>query len=545
MSKRVAYIFKGCELFDNTSEPLKHLDNNVEKIKEALENIGGWKVTSFDLETSKTLHDALKSVIDNTEIEEFLFYYTGHGKGHDEGYYLIGEEDKNINLLDAFSLNEFYSQKVSIVVDACESHHLINKWDNRRPYEILVATKSGLAYEGNLSDMSDFSHEFCRLLIGLSKESGTGVYLEDIQKEMKFSTKQEAEHICVKERFRSIIVNQEVSSEKINLTSLQINLKKVISDDGTLRLYANNLLSKYLNKVNLPEMNYDEIVEHLYDLRQPILCLLHNLNSDILEQNFNALKLEFIEHNTNECCSLESMEKDELNLLINFEVEDEDLSRTKVTIWKYEEPYAIDVKDLEVDLTKDENPIALVDAIFSLVNVSEDNVLLEFILPFELIDIDISSWQNLYEENLVETFRVVHRLSERIERCRNDIRKMESWNKFWQYYKNNQDKTLDATQLPREKSIRFLHLKNTPYIFLDEQLSIGEYGKILNTSASIVYSPIGDDREDFLKKNINIKEELLKDLVEKNFELFCDIPHVLIWDNPSRQIPEKKENTGE
>lgn len=239
MSKRVAYIFKGCISDGVNPEPLKHLDNNVKKIKEVLEENGAWKVKCFNLDNAETLKSALSDVMEVKDIEEFLFYYTGHGKGTKDAYYLIGENEKRINLLDAFSLHDTYTQKVSVIVDACESHTLINIWDNRRPYELFVATKTGLAHEGNLSEMSDFSHCFYEAFQNIVQDS---FQLLDIHQYMKGRlSEQESDYNPTKSRVRSVIgYNKEINQ-----------IKKLLQQKIPISYDFKKKLLEYLEKDNL------------------------------------------------------------------------------------------------------------------------------------------------------------------------------------------------------------------------------------------------------------------------------------------------------
>ncbi len=271
MSKRIAYIFKGSASDGVNPKPLEHLTNNVEKIEEVLKNNGAWDVKYFDLDNAQTLKDALNNVMEVKGIEEFLFYYTGHGKCEQDTYYLIGENESRINLLDAFSLHDTYTQKVSVVIDACESHTLINLWENERPYELLVATKTGLAYEDNLSEMSDFSHCFYEAFQTIAKKT---FKLKDIYAEMEGKLpKQEPDYVEIKSRERSVIGHNKELNKLTNFLKENHTLKAL--KESLLTFYPRRGSNHY--KIRHTD-SFKELFSILFNEKECLTCILKQLN---------------------------------------------------------------------------------------------------------------------------------------------------------------------------------------------------------------------------------------------------------------------------
>lgn len=544
--KNIAFVYSG------DKDGLSSLEPDRNEVERVLSTYGEWdKIINEELENINQFETTLKNY-ENKEIENLFFYFTGHGvrDGISTKDLYLDVSDENSRNMNEFILSIFNTnipKRIAIVLDTCYSGtYVYNSKIISGSFEILTSSSQyGKSSAKSSSDLSLFTRCFCKSIEKLHKTS-TPITLqaihEDIKEELKPQKSLPSSPILLNGNMT--IVKNSPTDDKESLKSIQKNLKIVVPKISTLRKYANNLLSNYLNRADLSVMEYNEIVEHLYDLRKPLLCLLYNLNSDVLQNDFKILKNEFIEYGIDGCCSLEKMQHEELNLLITLEPEDDDISRTKATIWEYKKPYASDKADMIVDLSSS-NPIDFIDKIFSVVNVSESSVLLEFIMPYELIDIDMTQWTTTHGENLVETYRVVRRISERMERLRGNEGKIKSWNEFWTFYKKNCNKNISETKLPSNKTIRFKNFEKTPYIRLQEQLSIEALQKIVNTSASIVMTPtekyidtLGDECE-------KIQDAALNSLVEKGFEYFCDIPHILIWDNPNRQLRKKHEVTGE
>ncbi len=544
--KNIAFICSG------NDEGLPSLEHDREAIYRKLSASSKWHTPIYNnsLATFSNFIDELNKFKDEN-VEDFFFYYTGHGQR--EGVLtkklfveFTNEKPRNLEDFITYIFKILKPNRIALILDACYSATAIQTVEYTLNCSFEIISSSGEVEKSDSvssSNLSLFTEYFIKALDELEYDYKK-ITLEAIKNSQTFKSYPKDFKYAYPATEYGMMEIATPRGEKRHLESVQNNLKKIIDLD-TLRLYANNLLSTYFKSVNLSNMDYDKIVEHLYDLRQPLLCLLHNINADILYQDLQCLRLEFSEYSTAKCCTFEEMEYKELNLLLTFEIPDDDISRTKVTFWEYKEPHAIEKKDLEVDLTNNNNPIDLVDAIFDLVNISQENVLLEFIMPYELIDIDITSWTKSYDESLVETFRVVRRIAERIERYRDDECKLKSWEDFWGYYKQSKDTKLHLTKLPSDKKIRYTYFKETPYIRFDEKITINEYKKLINTTASIVLSPNKKTTKQLDEYCSDMQDIPLGNLVEKSFESFCDLPHILIWDNPSRQIPIIKENRGE
>lgn len=407
MSKRVAYIFKGCISDGVNPEPLKHLDNNVKKIKEVLEENGAWKVKCFNLDNAETLKSALSDVMEVKDIEEFLFYYTGHGKGTKDAYYLIGKNEKRINLLDAFSLHDTYTQKVSVIVDACESHTLINIWDNRRPYELFVATKTGLAHEGNLSEMSDFSHCFYEAFQNIVQDS---FQLLDIHQYMKGRlSEQESDYNPTKSRVRSVIgYNKEINE------IYQLFKEKYTKSDDLKKAILNYLKDNVLNFKTIQSLiDYKKLFEKLLEEKECLYCLLKELNLD--KKYINRVK------EVDDCSKLkrEIAQQRSLTSIILVIRNSTNNSIKDCTITCHEEKSdgSYNIASRSVSKVDFSNKESYEEAIISLLldKQTSDCILeLKLVLPIELFNVDFESIEIKAKFGNNKSLREVFHISKKI-----------------------------------------------------------------------------------------------------------------------------------
>ena len=325
------------------------------------------------------------------------------------------------------------------------------------------------------------------------------------------------------------------------LDDLKKTLKRLVSKEE-LKLYATNLLN--FSSIHLPD-DFDSIVDHLYDHRKPLLCLLKQLDDNrlaiILKKLQNELHISDSELENFDCMK-KDMRRKRCNLLITLEPENDNNEHTKVEIWKDEKPYPYSVYQGEINLSNEKNPTGLVDEIFKHITVSSNDVLIEFIIPYELRNIDFSIWHNSRGSNLGRKFKIVRRLSERMEKSRTDDNAYEDWKTFWEWYQNKKSEKLKKLAIPvkNKNDIFFSDFEEKPYIKCKNPIDSEEmYKAILDETACIVLAPLKEGNTVKQLCSKIGKKDKLENLIKVSYRSLRDeIPYLLIWDNPNR-IPKR------
>jgi hypothetical protein len=161
MPKRIALVCEGHPTLDDSH--LQYLNKSIEAIQTTLQQYGQWTITYHKLKDSGALQQIIKEI--NLDAgDEFLFYYIGHGQVENSNFYIVGEDNPNINFGDILELTEKWNGKVSIILDACRSEQFIHQWNNKIKYEILTSTDQKFAYEEPEFAMSFFTYHFCRAI---------------------------------------------------------------------------------------------------------------------------------------------------------------------------------------------------------------------------------------------------------------------------------------------------------------------------------------------------------------------------------------------
>lgn len=340
---------------------------------------------------------------------------------------------------------------------------------------------------------------------------------------------------------------QEEAQKTGNILERLIRILKEIITLEQLKLYATNLLS--YSSIHLPE-DFDSIIEHLYDYRYPLLCLLKQLDDNriglILKELQEELHISDSDLEKSDYMKID-MKLNRCNLLITLEPENDDTEHTKVEIWKIKQyfPHPQSVYGpVVINLSTKENPTALVDKIFELRKVSRNNVLIEFIIPYELQDIDFASWYNSNNDKIGRRFKIVRRLSERLEKSRIDNGTYEDWKQFWDWYKAKKSSKLKKLVIPvsNKDDISFDDFEEKPYIKCKNVIDFELYKGFIEESACIILASFNKDSNISELCSIINEEEKLEGLIKASFKASRNqIPYILIWDNPNR-IPLRNQN---
>jgi len=544
MSRRIAFICYGkSKNFINKGwDNLNSLVNNVQKVSDYLQKHGNWEIEPFSLQNNDTISNKL-STLKNNNVTEVLLYYTGHGGTSDNKYCLVGEDNEEIlldNILHPIRRSENHIN-FAVIIDACQSGKILKDVVPKENIDFLTSTSSLLQEEKEFDGkwMSVFSYHFCECIRNnIDKNLSLNnivQYFDDNQlinnpQNLKLSTKFS----------KTITITYPIQQDK--LKELKQDLKVRISDVDKLKRYVTNLLP--FDNIDLPD-DFDDIVDHLYKHSEVFLCFLKQLSGNNIEIHFKKFQREFN-------CSDEKleqlsymkidMEQQRENFLIELSPNNGDKTLTDVNIWIDAKPYPTSKYQNTIDLTDDKEVKNFVDDILKQINTSRDEVFLEFIIPFELFDVDFLNWESTDGDIILgETYIIVRRLKERMEKSRTNDTSLKEWRKFWKYYKAKAEITLPncrkIIQNNNYKDIVFRHFKNTPYLRLDNVLnSENIYNRLLRQVACIVLAPTKNDNNNPYS-NEKEKAKKLKELVEISLETFEEeVPYLLVWDNPNRII---------
>jgi hypothetical protein len=144
------------------SKQLRYIDDSVNEVTKTLDH-NGWICKPVRLQTTKEYTDLLVNY-KNKRIDEFLFYFTGHGFGSNSVTFEIylGENELTIEqLLQATKKGLGRSpSKIGLIIDSCYSGKALEYSDEY--VEILTSTDGDTeSFEKTSLGMSVFSHYFC------------------------------------------------------------------------------------------------------------------------------------------------------------------------------------------------------------------------------------------------------------------------------------------------------------------------------------------------------------------------------------------------
>jgi len=168
---RVAFVCSG------RPDNLNYLDNNRDMVDNILSQ-HGWKVINTPLDAISDFNIALQKYPKNS-VEEFLFFYTGHGTySHFQSIFQLEVDNATIKINDIQEaiFEAINPRKQAIIIDACYSGTLDNLILKRDTEFLFSSQAIEQSYESDELKASIFSYYFCEA-IGQNKR-----FLGEIEK---------------------------------------------------------------------------------------------------------------------------------------------------------------------------------------------------------------------------------------------------------------------------------------------------------------------------------------------------------------------------
>jgi len=182
---------------------LQYLRNNKKKLKESLTQ-HGWETREFLFQNLNSLEKVLDEYR-NDNIEELLFFYTGHGETSGRRNLLkLQLESGNIDVNTIIDLIfENKPNKYAIILDACYSGTIDDIEFEYDTEFLFSSSEDEQSYEEKNLESSIFTHYFCELLNSKQKN----ITLEKIKNYIeKKTSKQHAKYISIDSQ---IILNKQ------------------------------------------------------------------------------------------------------------------------------------------------------------------------------------------------------------------------------------------------------------------------------------------------------------------------------------------------
>ena len=412
---KLAIICGGRDAVEKTDTPLQFIENSMKKVEETLE-LNNWICKPLRIDTLENYNTWLDDICKSEQVEEFLFYYTGHGVYGNSisqvGFQLCFKEQKATiaQLIDetrkVFS-TEKEPKKIGFVIDSCYSGDAITERYNDEKFEILTSSDSSKSYEkkGLYKDNPDygisvFSYYFCTIFNEV--EQNDVITLEDISNFVnKSQEKQEPLYSKALKRDKIIIGHNKEINELTNF----------LKENHTLKTLKEKLLTYYPrrasnhNKIRHTD-NFSELMNILLNERKYLKCILKEFDFESSIVN---------EHTTVDCQELKqkvSLENKIDKLIIKVE-ESTEKGLDSATISGYygytSGEYSPTKTVSDLDLSGEKSLIEIpkyIDEV--LIGKKARNIELQLILPDVLLPLDYQT------EEMNSRFVLLKRLVRRL-----------------------------------------------------------------------------------------------------------------------------------
>ena len=333
---KVAFILSGLP------DGLKCLDMNRQKVAATL-NSYGWitrvETTFFSLAVLQTYIEEYK----DKDIDDFIFFYTGHGdSSSDDGILTLKLHDGtnvDINSLYREYISKLRAKRKVIILDACYS----GNFKNRRFHSNIEYLCSSDFDEESYEDIEElensyFSYYFCEAILELNGM----ITLENINDYIKTKIgKQRSKYVSIDSKM--IIANnilpelKELYNEKeVFLESVE-KIIKIFDKEEIYSLAIKYTSSKhYINKIE-DNMTSLSIIEILYDTNQKSVlgCILYELSKVITLNKVlqDLVKKYFSVKNCNKTNKLIPLKNEDNHIFIHFQQDNINDLQYKVSIF--------------------------------------------------------------------------------------------------------------------------------------------------------------------------------------------------------------------
>lgn len=331
--KKVALIYSGYD------KDLNSLEYNREGVAQKLEDFGDWEIKiNKPLENEEQFTKDIDGYKD-TEIDDLLIYYTGHGRLFNGAFQLQMSEKVGITLdtlyghiKNNFENHALLPKRIAIVIDACYSGEAVTKTTMQfGTSEILASSLEGMrSFEtgfpkGVTSDMSLFSHYFCDAIEKLQSELEE-INLKNIQTHInKYVKKQISPRGEVDELgYMPMVIAKGNLKKKKNLANVETiyvrfyptnesNVYQILVNGQTIsfdnKMNQEEIQKKVIDKINsmaipftttkieliLPKELYSEVLplwrEHITPHYETVICSLYK--EDMADKWLPQLKIRW------------------------------------------------------------------------------------------------------------------------------------------------------------------------------------------------------------------------------------------------------------
>ena len=525
--------------------PLQYIADTLNDVVISLEK-NSWTCIRFTKASSTKEYIKLFENYKGSKIDEFLFYYIGHGSGskheefeiHFESHSLTVHQVKN-NTKEALGR---YPKRMAFVLDACYSGNAVDSKSDIKDIELLTAKdRDSQAFECDVKERTEFSYYFCKVFE--TSQNTDCINLENIADYIA-GAEQTGEDVFYlpnpsrKQDKITIGYNKEINKIRKELNK-KFPLKK-LKEQSLLYFHTEN--TSFNTFVNAK--SFDEALSILLLNQNCLFCLLKELGLDYaslkrVDEDFDclALKKEVLES------------RKIIGIILKIEMKGNDKHKCRVSGWKKLNSMQyrpIPILDTLVDFTEEKGEASYVE---TLTKYLKEKVLegskpkaqleLELMLPYKLFDVDFGSLK--FEK--FETWGQAFNLSKRFLNTYYDYSTADRLDNLKSNSKKYNDLELEALKDLACLEIKTLEDKNnidryndkdknyilltSNYSLIDKLMEMQHYGVPHIITPSEEYACMAKDI-DFKDKCVNEMNNVLFSFV-KDHRNHCKIH--FIYDN--------------
>lgn len=551
MGCRIAFICKGSPSLNKDSESegdLRHLENNIQRVSKLLKKLGNWELIAIDLKNPADIKNQINNIEDSDE-NEILFFYTGHGKVVNSNFCLVGKEDKEIKFVDSVICKKFVKTSVTIILDACHSGR-VSFTDP--VYEIITATYSNFAYEYTKKEepqLSYFTHYLCTFIesyVYANEEDFQLSILGDLIKAKKdnhFRSNQKPTYFpppSNRHTKTNIIAYSQKEDEFIG------QLSKEIKEQKSYKEFSEIVFMYIEPSPLLNDKTFFDMISHLYHLNSnnssPFACMLKELErTETIQLAINVLEKKYGKSN----CKKINRYFDTLVVDLHPQNDTYELSVYGQNGSKEQSYFNFNDNLLENEIIE-----KLSEKIQELKKLQEFATLksIVLILPNNLLDLDYKKLQDKNRKYIIDS-NIFIKLRDR----NNGYARQARWEDNWNLYLQNSEKEVKTLYFPfaigdSTDIVNKDRREKYPVMVMDCKMTSEISDTICDNGISIIVYPLKEfEYKRFLRrKTLNemlgdnrFKDSKLNELVANiNRQIRDNLKNkkshfALIWDDPT------------